>query len=137
MLLVVWNPSEFTAKIASGVAATNADLSNTAISETDYRTGAGNLLVTYAVDSSNDGWITGKHATLNEAITSVIETKMYFMDGAADADAVITGPKTLNGNSLSITTNGNNISLDSIKYNLIFFVIFNNNIYIIFNICLY
>ena len=107
--------SEFTVKIASGAAANAMDVSNTTTTITSYRDGIGSILLDYDVDSAGDGYMTGRHSTLNDAITSSIDKKMFFMDGTADADAdaTITGPKTLNGTSLAITTNGNNISLDS------------------------
>ena len=99
--------TEFTAKIANGAAANAIDVTNTTI--TSYRTDVGNILLSYIVDSAGDGYLTGKHETLNDAITSSVDTKMYFMDGSSYT-TVIDGPKTLNGTSLSITTNGNNIT---------------------------
>ena len=66
-------------------------------------------MLSYTIDSAGDGYLTGKHSTLNDAITSSVDTKMYYMDGDSYT-TVIDGPKTLNGTSLSITTNGNNIT---------------------------
>ena len=104
--------TEFTAQIADSATKGAIDLTNTTTSITPgYRTGAGNILLTY---NSSTGYLTGIHSTLNDAITSSVDTKMYYMD-VMDGDTplyttVIDGPKTLNGNSLSITTSGNNIT---------------------------
>ena len=95
--------TEFKAQIADDTIKNSVDLSSTTLKLSGITNEAGDLLISY-----NDGWINGKHTDLKNAITSSIEQKMFSMsDGDLSGEA---SDLQLGGTSLSVTTNGNNIT---------------------------
>jgi len=104
--------TEFKAQIADDSVKNSVDLSSTTLKLSGITDDAGDLLISY-----NDGWINGKHTDLKNAITSSIEQKMFLMaDGNLSSE---TADLQLGGTSLSVTTNGNNITgNDSISIKL-------------------
>ena len=100
--------TEFTVQVASGAVA-QAAMDFTGTTVTSYRTGAGSILLDY---DSTTGYLTGRHASLTEAVTSSIDTKMFFMDnGVADTDTAIGELTLYSGTTLSVS--GNNHSITS------------------------
>ena len=89
----------FKAQIADTASAGAVNVTATTLSGAS--TTIGGLKFTY-----ENGWLTGEHSTLSDAITSSIGQKLYAM---GDNEA-INGPLTLGGTSLSITGNDKTIS---------------------------